>query len=171
MSGELQASWFETRKNALLTMRKPSLYTVFASEAKQSQSIDKKIWIASSLLLLAMTSSVIQGRASLARARSPWRHHSAGRNGFRVRIFDAPRNDVPPKNPISQTRSTLSRLSSRRPKNISLNPPGKSHLRLRASRLDKRGVGHRHERWAVCGGRFGGARRAAQKADGEVVWS
>jgi hypothetical protein len=36
MSGELQASWFETRKNALLTMRKPSLYTVIASEAKQS---------------------------------------------------------------------------------------------------------------------------------------
>jgi hypothetical protein len=96
MSGELQALWFETRKNALLTMRKPSLYTVFASEAKQSQSIDKKIWIASSLLLLAMTSSVIQGRASLARARNPWRHHSAGMNGFRVRIFDAPRNDVAP---------------------------------------------------------------------------
>jgi hypothetical protein len=130
------------------------------------QSIDKKLWIASSLLLLAMTSPVIQGRASLARARNPWRHHSAGRNGFRVRIFDAPRNDVPPKNPISQTRSTLSRLSSRRPKNISLNPPGKSHLRLRASRLDKRGVGHRHERWAGCGGRFGGAKKLTVKSCG-----
>ena len=67
------------------------------------------------------------------------------------------------KNRISPTRSTLSLLSSPAHKNISLKPSGKSHLRLRASRLDKRGVGHRHERWAGCGGRFGDARRAAQK--------
>jgi len=39
-------------------------------------------------------------------------------------------------------------------KNILLNPSGKSLLQIRPSRLDKRGVGHRHERWAGCGGRF-----------------
>src|ERR1700733_10740595 len=75
------------------------------------------------------------------------------------------------KNPISQTQSTPSLPSSPVRKNISLSPSGKSSLEPRASRLDKRGVGHRHERWAGCGGRFGGARRAAQQADGEVVWS
>jgi len=35
----------------------------------------------------------------------------------------------------------------------------------------KRGVGHRHERWAGCGGRCRALRTNGAKADGEVVWS
>jgi len=38
------------------------------------------------------------------------------------------------------------------------------------SRLDARGVAHRHEREAGCDGREHVARRAMLRADGKVVW-
>ena len=44
-------------------------------------------------------------------------------------------------------------LSSPPLKNISLPPSGKTPLHLRVSRFTRRGVGHRRERWAGCGGR------------------
>src|ERR1700733_14916250 len=61
------------------------------------------------------------------------------------------------------TGKSVAGVSSPSAKNISLNPSGKSLLELRASRLDKRGVGHRHERWAGCGGRCRAEGRTVRK--------
>ena len=67
--------------------------------------------------------------------------------------------------------SDLPTVSSPVCKNISFNPMGKSLLLLRPSRPNKRDVGHRHERWARCGGRFRDRKTNGAKADGEVAWS
>jgi hypothetical protein len=72
---------------------------------------------------------------------------------------------------ICPTGNFTKNLSSPPAKNISLFPSGKSNLRLATSRLDQRGVRVVTNVGAGCGGRFGDARRAACKADGEAVWS
>ncbi len=58
-----------------------------------------------------------------------------------------------------------------RAKNISLFQKPKSVVVFAPSRPDRGAFRERHGRGAGCGGRDGDARRAALKADGEVVWS
>jgi hypothetical protein len=60
-----------------------------------------------------------------------------------------------PRNPlvICPTGSFAKFVSSPPEKNISLVPSGKSPPLVLATPSRERGVGHRHERWAGCGGR------------------